>query len=176
VQSSGGRWIFSTGFTDRWIRVNWKNALVSLGQRDARIPDPAAPNLDAVIYSSSSGPAFKNTADGTIDHLSVRVASDSLFTPGITRHALTIEIFEILDSGTGRNWSIVYKTPLYVDQDDPANPKIVSLSTVSPSRNPADDVPFAELRHSLRPGKSIVIGTYRLPLTIVVRETENPAR
>jgi hypothetical protein len=175
VQSNGGRWIFSTGFTERWIRVNWKGALLSTGQADPRISDPAQPDLDSVIYAPDKGPAEKDP-DKSVDHLSVRIATDNLFAPGVTRHSLTIEIFEILQSGTGRTWSITYKQPLYVDQDDPANPKVVCLTTVSPSGNSADDVHQAELRHLVKPGRAITIGTYKLPLTILVRQTDTPVQ
>jgi len=180
VQANGGQWIFNTGFeilAPRSLRINWKNALVSPGPDfDELIPNPAAPNLDAVIFQERSARGLARVPqqydpDATVDCLAIRISCGNLFALGTTRHQVSLEIFSI-----GRNWGIRYLQPLYVRQDNPANPKVLYLTTVDPAG--INDVALAELWHTpdIRGAKTKIIGTYRLPMTIIVRQTETQTR
>jgi len=48
---------------------------------------------------------------------------------------------------------------------------VVILSTTSPDANPANDVPLAGLIHRVK-GPDNPVGTYTLPVTIIVRKTD----
>jgi hypothetical protein len=174
VHRNRGGWMFSTGWSNRWIRINWKGALLSVGQTDPCIPNPAAPDLDSAIYAPNEGPLEKNP-DPTVDHL-VAGFTGNIFAPGVTRQSLNIEIYGVSGGSCTGSWALVYKQPLYVQQDDPANPRLVFVTTVNPNGNPAADVAEAELRHSVKPGRAVTIGTYKLPLTILVRQTDFPVQ
>jgi hypothetical protein len=151
--------------------------MLSVGTHSAAGALCRADFVDADVNSWTV--AYRVVSDGPVvycsvtptDHLVAGMVVDNLFAPGTIRQALRVELFEASAIVTGANWLLVYKKALYVDQDNAEHPEVVGLTTLSPT-GPDDDVPEAELQHIIKPGKVVIIGTCKLPLSIVVRKTE----